>query len=381
MRYLSQLYRYQHDTRRWLTGRIRRLKARPHRGPLSEISPGRVLLVITGHIGDAVMSTPVIAESRRLWPEASITVLGSPAVSELLAECPLTDDIVTTSVLPFSVRGRKSLAKLSAWMAAQSFDLAIIALGDQFAPMLEKANIQVRVGVRGDLLEPFLTHTYNFGSRRTWGPSERLNALRVLGYEVGDVAPSLWVSESTRSSAAAQLQSLGLPTGVPYAVVHPFGSTRRQWWPPERTVELAMALRSEYRCETVIVGGSECRGYVPESSGDLFDAVGALSVRQLLGVIASAKVVISTDSGPFHVAGALQRPLVGIFRSSRPEHAGRYPQSQVILGHCPPCEHACTWDRCRASPCLQMDGISSREIVDRVARHFREVSPHTINSG
>lgn len=383
----SRLYAFQYEWRQRLVGASyavrRRLLPRADEAA-SPGEPSRVLVVMTGLLGDTVMSTPLIIEARRLWPRARITLLGRRQNCELLGACPLVDELVEAPAIPFSLRRRRELRRLDGWLRSQGFDVAVIALGDQFAAALARAGIPVRVGVGGHALAPCLTHTYSIGSPREWGPDERLNALRALGREVGTAAPRLWVADEAREGARRRLAELGLEHGARYAVAHPFGSTPRQWWPVERVRELAATLRDEYGLATVVVGGPETRGAlgatrgtVDEKSaalnesrgtfdegaaaGTLIDGTGAFDIPQLLAVVEGAEVVVTTDSGPFHIAGALGRPLVGLFRARRPEHAGRYARARVLLGRDERCARECEWDRCRAEPCRQMGALGAGE--------------------
>ena len=169
-----KLYRLQYFGRQWLASRLYRVRRQWMAGVISNGSPGRVLLVMTGLIGDTVMSTPVIVEARRLWPEAWITLLGNRQTCDLLSACPLLDACVETPAIPFTLRKRRKVAELERWLREQSFDVAIILLGDQFAQVLAEVQVPIRVGVRGHLLAPFLTATYDIGSPKDWGPPERL---------------------------------------------------------------------------------------------------------------------------------------------------------------------------------------------------------------
>jgi len=379
------IYRFQYYIRQLIVGRLFRLSrwmcSCP--SPRRDFEPHRVLITLTGLIGDTVMCTPVIAEARRLWPDTKITVLGNRPTCDLLAACPLVDACVETPAIPFTIRKRRRITDLERWLREQNFDVALILLGDQFAPVLARAGIPVRVGVRGHLLEPCLTHSYDIGSPCAWGPRERLGALRVLGCDVRDVPPRLWVSDDARSSARRRLAELGLPEGTPYAAIHPFGSTPRQWWPVERVAGLAEGLRVRYGMASVLLGGPETRGKLPPSApgrAKVIDATGAFDIQGMLGVMAGAGLVVSTDSGPFHVAGALGCPLVGLFRARRPEHAARYPQARVVFGEAPSCERRCTWDRCQALPCRQILSITPGQVLEHIGGvipvedHFDEKS-------
>jgi heptosyltransferase I len=350
--------------------RQRAVARRFRRGtPPAPAEPQRVLLVVSGLLGDTVMSTPVLAEARRLWPEAHITLLGGPANCELLAGCPLLDERKAVSVDPFSISGRGEVEPLKAWLRDSCFDVALILLGDQFAGLLAEVGIPIRVGVRGHPLAPCLTHTYSIGSPREWGPSERLGALGALGCDVVDVPPRLWVREAGRLGAKERLAELGLPLGEPYIVIHPFGSTPRQHWPLDRAAEVADGLREATGLRMVVVGGPETRGRLPAAVRErAIDATGALGIQELLGAIEGAEQVASTDSGPFHMAGALRRPLLGIFRARRPEHAARYPGARVVFGQCEPCDAGCRWDRCRTEPCGQMLAVSAAQVLEAMRR-------------
>ncbi|OHB71788.1 MAG: hypothetical protein A2V70_04575 [Planctomycetes bacterium RBG_13_63_9] len=363
----SSLFGWQYRARQWVAGRLYRLRHRAVDRATPTEDPNHVLLVIAGHIGDTVMSTPLIIEARRAWPGARITVLGQKHNCDLLSACPLVDACEETPTIPFALRRRRETARLKVWLREQKFDVAVMVLGDQFALATAEAGIPIRVGVQGSLLEPCLTHTYPIVSPRAWGPAERLNALRALGYDVRNVSPRLWVSPAAVRTGRRRLERLGLPEETPYVAVHPFGSAVRQWWPVQRVGELAEGLWRRCGWNTVVIGGPETRGQLPDLTVDsLIDATGALSLPELLAVVENARLVISTDSGPFHIAGALGRPLVGLFRARRPEHATRYPQARVLFGHDPSCDTSCRWDHCQSAPCRQMRALGAAEVLNAV---------------
>ncbi len=367
MSLVSAPYRWQYSLRQWYAGRLCSLR-RPVRAPFVAVpTPNRVLMVVAGLLGDTVMCTPLIVEARRLWPGASITVLGQRHNCELLSACPLIDACVETPAIPFSFRKRRQIAQLKRWLEGKGFDLAILALGDQFAKLLSDVEIPIRVGVGGRPLAPYLTHTYEIGSPHAWGPFERLNALRALGLAVREPRARLWVSNGSPEAARRKLQGLGLPEHAPYAAVHVFGNKRCKWWPPDRLDELAHGLRSEHGLRTVAIGGVETQRKLPKSArGEIIDATGALSIECLLGVLKNANLVISTDSGPFHIAGALARPLIGLFRARRPEHANRYPQARIAFGRGSCSEIRCQGDSCRTSVCPQLNALSVAGVLSAV---------------
>lgn len=326
-------------------------------------APERVVFVLAGLIGDSVMSLPAIEASRRLWPKAKITVLGKKHNRELIAACDFYDEFYEFNADPFSMRRSGETRKLESWLAEQNFDAAIILLGDQFAHLLARAGIPVRVGTKGSPLESCLTHAYDIGSPRTWGADEKLNSLRCLGYTVESSAPELRTDAKAGGDVAAILASVGLGQGEDYIAFHPFGSTPRQWWKPEESAAIAKAVWEHYGLKTILIGGPEAKATVPVShSKELIDTVGRFSLSELLSAIEGSRLVLTTDSGPFHIAGGLGKPTIGLFRSRRPEHAGAYPKARVLLGEAAECQTGCDWDRCKYNPCRQMRSIGTSEI-------------------
>jgi ADP-heptose:LPS heptosyltransferase len=275
----------------------------------------------------------------------------------------MLDDLHAAGAVPFSVRGHSQVRLLQAWLRSRSFDLALTILGDQFGVVLKRAGIPIRVGVLGSPLASCHTHTYDIGSARSWGPNERLKALSVLGHVVEDAAPRAWVSESARASTRAKLLARGLNEAQPYVAIHPFGSTPRQWWPLDRVEQLSLAL-AKRGLRSVLIGGGETSRAVPAAVKlAVIDVTGGLSIQELLALIDGARAVVTTDSGPFHIAGALRRPTLGLFRASRPEHGALYSTATVVLEAQPDCAQQCRWDRCRLTPCRQMVALPAERVL------------------
>jgi ADP-heptose:LPS heptosyltransferase len=329
--------------------------------------PRRLALLMAGLIGDTVMCTPVVSESRRIWPEARITLIGMQHNCDLLSGSADIDGFRAVTSDPFTIRRGSELCSFRDWLAKQNFDIAIVLLGDQFALELAKAGIPTRVGVAGHPLSRSLTHVYDNGTPQTWGPEEKLNSLRVLGCPARNIQPAIRIHDTAWLTAAATLQQLGVFPGDAYCVVHPFGRTAPQRWPTESCNRLASLLSERYRLKVILAGNAEAP-FLGSPGNRLIDARGKFNLKELPAVLDRAAFVISTDSGPFHIAGALERPLVGLFRSVRLEHSRRYPQAQVLAGTDDDCRGRCAWNRCRRLPCRQMSAITIPEVLTAVGR-------------
>ena len=371
MNFKTKAYEFQFNTRQyilsWLYGR--KVESQAIQKPFV---PKRTLFVLTGLIGDSIMSFPAITAARTIWPDTHIAVLGKAHNRDLFVNSSDVDEFYVCDADPLSVRKSGDIKKLESWLSRGEFDLAIILLGDQYAHLLAKAKIPVRVGVAGTHMERCLTHTYDIGGAHLWGMNERLNSLRCLGFEIDHADPRLTPQADSTRSATRKLAEAGLKDGSKFAIIHPFGSTTRQWWDLERIPELASYLQTRHDLKLVIVGkryslnGVLVEPFFPPSTSDIVNVVDKLTLAELVATIELSRIVITTDSGPFHIAGALQKPIVGLFRSHRPEHAADYRTATVVFGKSEHCNEQCIWDKCMANPCREMQNISLGEIIRSV---------------
>jgi ADP-heptose:LPS heptosyltransferase len=358
---------------------LRRRSRRPGRAASGAV--GRILVVVTGLLGDTVMCTPAFAQVRKLFPSSKVFGLVTSSNRELLASAPWFDGFLVYDWSPFPLRRakRRDLRHLKERVRSLQPDLAIILLGDDFVPLLHRAGIPRIVGVAGDEFASLCTDTYSIGHPRTWGPDERLGALRALGYLVESVDPEIFVDSRARERVGQRLDALGRDRMQnPIVVFHPFGRTRTQWYPLLQVITAARGISERTESTVVLVGGSRERellaaqGFsVPEG---IVNWVGLLSIQELCALIERAAVVVSTDSGPLHLAGALRRPCVGLFRVIRPEHAHRYRTVVPVFWEegGSACSPKCkwwlpAWDGCAYTPCRQIAGITPERVVECTA--------------
>lgn len=373
MKLLGNIYNAQFQMQRWLLGKYYGIRRSPTDDVGPNFAPTKILFVLGGLLGDSVMCLPTITAAKSLWKDAHITLLGKKHNYELVAACPYIDDFYICQADPLSWRGKKEINKLQKWLGESKFDLAVILLSDQFACLLAEAKIPIRVGVKGDALESCLTHAYEIGSPHSWSANERLNSLRVLGYQVSKESPQLCVEEEARKTGRNKLSALGLGDDEKYVVLHPFGSTPQKWWNMESVAPLARQLYEKYNMRVVLVGKKyDLNGVVVDPPTDeeidsvVINTTGKLTLPELLAVIDDSASVITTDSGPFHIAGALNKPTIGLFRSLRPEHARHYRTAEVIFGASESCLEECSGGCCQSNLCRQLSNISPEAVVEKV---------------
>ena len=344
------------------------------------LSPGkiRVLFVMTGLMGDTIMSIPAVLAFRDNYPDALITVLATSKSQELLSMVPAIDGFMVFDHSPFPLSPKKArkVKQLEREIKSRKFDVAIVLLGDDFVPMLTRAGIPIRVGVNENIFRPLLTHSYSIGCARTWGPEQRLDAVRCIGI---NPAPATWTYSlrdgliktshaAIRTKTHEKLQCTGINLREPFVVLHPFGRKKHQWMPPGMAVALTYQIQQKLGMKPLIVGDSmeQASGLLGLIQPNTPYLVGNLSVPELAQIMRRSKLVISTDSGPMHLAGALGVPTIGVFRTIRLEHAYRYPSVRSIWSDGMGC-NMCDWNKCQVHPCRQLKAIKVEDIINEAS--------------
>ena len=374
----SNLYTWQYRARERYVVARRYFGRKPPPPEAAPWPPRYVAFVLVGMLGDTVMCLPVLEAAREAWPQARLCAVVTPRIREMLAGVGYVDEFLVGTGDPLSIRGRKQTRRTEERLSERRFDVSILLGGDQYAPLFYKAGVPIRVGRAACVYEPLLTHTYVVDDGQTWGPYERLGALRALGVETPHRVPRLDLDPQARVEFQRWRKKSLDDAYHSYIVIHPFGSASRQRWPLDRVPQLARQLYQLTGMRSLLVGGPEFRGVAASISGgrSLINTVGELSISQLFAAIESASFVVTTDSGPFHMAGALGKPIIGLFRARRPEHAKRYPQARVIFGADHSCERSCRWNHCQAEPCRQLNAISTYEVLNEIIGAATETQRH-----
>lgn len=158
-----------------------------------------------------------------------------------------------------------------------------------------------------------------------------------------------------------------LPHGLPgtYIVLNIGATKPANLWAPERFSRLAEKIRARLNLACVMTGGPKDSVRAAQihalCSCDITDLTGRTTLAELVEVIGNARALVSCDTGPMHLAAALNIPLVALFGPSNPRRTGPC-QGRVIQGTaaCAPCNRK----HCNDPVC--MDSISSDMVTDEL---------------
>jgi ADP-heptose:LPS heptosyltransferase len=306
----------------------------------------RIAVLRGGGLGDLLFALPAIAALRAAYPDASITVLGTPVHQELAASTagPAAYDV---RILPF-VEGirpgpedRKDLEAFFARMSAESLDLAVqLHGGGRFSnPFLLRLGARHTVGGRtpdAAPLERNLPYAYY--------QHEPLRALEVAGL-AGAAPAGLEARLRPLDRYAADLEPFsGGKCAV--VVIHPGATDPRRRWPARSFGEVAAACAAD-GAQVLVVGTRDeedlaAAVVAAAASAQVTSLAGQLTLGALASLLALATVLVGNDSGPRHLAQALGTPTVGLYWAGNVINAGPLGRTQhrvhvSWLTHCPEC--------------------------------------------
>ena len=309
----------------------------------------RVLVVRLRSMGDTVLLTPSLRLLHEWRPDLEVSVLVERPWDELLEGNPAIHSVM---------RLRSKLG--TAWQIRRSDFDAVINLhgGPTSAWLTRLSGARLRAGFayfRSPSAYTLRVPTAQEILRRV-GPVHTAEHVASCFFWLGvpsDAIPpaEVYPSPSARERVAAKLRSFGIGAGEGYAVVHPTALYHTKRWKAAGFAEVsdyleaAHGLRSVYVCaESEVRTLDAVERHAPRP---LLRAVD-WPIRDLVALMAGARVFVGNDSGPAHIAAAARIPVVTIFGSSHSAVWGPWKavDSAVVQNYfdCNPC----AGDRCYA---------------------------------
>jgi heptosyltransferase-1 len=301
-----------------------------------------ILLIKPSSLGDVVMALPALSALRRNFPRAKISWLIRPEFAPLIDGHPHLDEIILFD--------RKSLGRAWRHPAALRELTALIS-------RLRRSHFDAVLDLQGLFRSASLA--WLSGCKQRFGPiwrkelahyfyttaiPPRLEWVHVVDFYLKlietmggtDLRVEFVLPEKPEAAAAARdlLSRHGVDPGCCAAII-PGSAQVSKCWPAERFAALADRLASDHGLAVVATGS---RGESPMieqirslAKHPIANLAGCTSLPELTEVLRMAKLVVSNDTGPGHIAAALGRPLVMMFSWSNPLRVGPYGRPECIV--------------------------------------------------
>lgn len=218
-----------------------------------------------------------------------------------------------------------------------------------------------------------------FGRREIHTVEDRIAHFYFTGLPRGTIPRAdVFAQPDAVASIRNRLAERGIVPGQPYAVLRPGAAHFTKQWPVERFVEVARWLRKDSSLAAVFdtgPGEQHVAAAVRQLAGNEVILLDSLDVRELIALIAGARLFVGNDTGPTHIAAAAGCPTVAIFAATDPAIWGPWQvphlvvQADALCDTCPP-------GRCYASgPSRCILTVDTRRVQEACAALLAGTKP------
>ncbi|KAA3661393.1 MAG: glycosyltransferase family 9 protein [Calditrichaeota bacterium] len=357
---------------------------------LSRNNEPRILICRLRHLGDVIVSTPLIDAIRSAFPNAHISYLTEEKFAPILKNNPALDEIIAVKTIrvPFESRRQAFKRQLSliSRLRDQNFDIVIDLFGSYRSALytfLSGAN--VRICGNPKVKRIFYTHFQKNVLPQESIVLRYLKSLHFLGIEPNKQKPHIFLTRDEKDFAFNYLRSKGLDPHQPIIGLHPGATWPTKIWDYTNYSQLAQKLSREgFQVFVTCRPGEEhitrkiAGGWIgPVIIGDV------LPVRQLAAVIRHFLIHVSNDCGVMHLSAAVGTSTFGIFGPSEPKVWFPYAQSDG---------HKAFWKEIDCRPCFTKECAKGtgacmvaidymnvfNEIIARIKQYRESNDPHLL---
>lgn len=279
-------------------------------------APKRIFLIQTAFIGDAVLSTPLPRAVKELYPEAELDLVLTPQTEIIYRRNPDISKIYVFQKSSGWWRKLRSLSGIIRALRERRYDVALsvhVSFTSSLIMLLSGAPIRI-----GYPRQKFATARVSLPS----GYPMHKRSLLLLGPltdRVFDLSTRLYIPPESAASIEAFLKQESLnPEKLVALAPGSIWATKR--WPQEFFAELIRGLHNAgWQC--VVLGGNSdndlCAGILKAAQTPAINAAGRFDLITSAELIRRSRLLICNDSGPLHIANAVQTPVLAIMGPTR----------------------------------------------------------------
>ncbi|MEG3616827.1 glycosyltransferase family 9 protein [Magnetovibrio sp. PR-2] len=310
----------------------------------------KVLVVKFFGIGSLVIATPFFAEARKRFPNAQIHLL------TLSSNRPVMGMIEDVDQVHYVDLGNNLFSAVLAYVGTLwrtywgrfdvLIDMEFYTRASAVVSLASWSPVRIGYHAAGIYRGGLQNHRVTFNSY--WHVTKNfMSLLEPYGYDHSDddVLPHLTIPDGLSEQAQAVIDNVG-PRYIVVNVNAGELAFERRWY-PKRFAELGQKLSQHYELPCVFIGAPSERAYVDavvaqvlELGGRAVNTAGELDLCSMAQICREARLVISNDSGPLHVAAATGTPVVGFFGPETPTLYGPSGSGHLVFHEnlsCSPC--------------------------------------------
>ncbi len=330
-------------------------------------------------IGDVVHTLPLLEVLKSNYPHARIDWVVEEDASAIIKDHPLLDRIL--------ISDRKSWQKRM--LQGRIGSVAYEAKG--FLKELRKVSYDLVLDIQG-LFKSGLIAALARGERKlgfsdarelSWlffsepsvkvSPEDHaldryLSMARFLGLDVGKWEGKIPLNEASRERVLSLMEENAL-RNRPIIALNPVAKWPTKLWSVEGFSKVADRLRDDLNCDVVFTGSLNDLPVISDISVLMkrppVILAGKTGLKELAFFLSKCAAMVTTDTGPMHIAAAMGCPVVALFGPTSPRRTGPYGGRHTVISSGVSCS-PCFQKRCYHRSCMKE--IRSDDVVEAVGR-------------
>ncbi len=308
----------------------------------------RILVIKLRYLGDALLTTPVFDALRKHFPDAFIAAAVNKGTEDMLTGNPAVNKIFTVEKDSNFLSDLRTQLKLIREIRNFKFDMVLeLTNNDRAAVLAYVSGAQKRLGYKKKK-ENFLRQSILFTDlieveNNLHIAKKNLEMAKALECSLPAMKPVIFWSPQDQAACEQILKDNSLSDDVSCVVLHPSSNARHKIWTVESYAALCDYLRDKWAIQAILICGKDAeelrlnREICALAKSHPLNLGGQLTLKQTAVLLSKAALFIGIDSGPMHMATAVNTPVAAIFGPSRAWRWGPLGEGHVIIQKDWPC--------------------------------------------
>jgi len=332
-------------------------------------------------LGSILLLSPTVKEFRAVYPRSRLVFLTLSRNKEISEALNLFDEVLTINIDKGWLMFIRTFLSILGCFWRERFDLVIdFEFFTRFSSIITFLTFaRMKIGFhawetwRGDI------HNLKVPFNRYWHVMDNFYNLGVhMGLDAGKKdrlrISKPFISPKDKAAVSKLLAAAGVTNGYISVHINASDLSMERRWPYGSFVRVINKFLAEYLMSVVFIGAGSDRSLVRRMVAEVadpraVDLAGKLSITQLAFLFENSKLVMANDSGPLHLALAMDTPTISFFGPETPMMYGPRGEKHAVFFkniECSPCINVhdrksvrCYWARPKC-----MEAISAEEVFD-----------------
>ena len=353
----------------------------------------KVLCVRLDSLGGVMMCTPAMRAIKGDVPRRVLTLLTCDSGAAAAHYIPELDGVLSYAapwMRSTRARGAAIDADMLSRIAARQFDAAVIFTSHSESPLpaallCHMAGIPLRLAHCRENPYLMLSDWVDEPEPEKLVRHEvqrQLDLVASIGWQSATTGLSFKVPEPALSRVRRLLVTYGIGAQDPFVLMHPGANAPARRYPAQLWAKVVSGLAARRRSAIVLTGGGTDTALIDEiadaTGARVISLAGQLDLGQLGAAIQLATVMVSSNTGPAHIAAAVGTPLVDLYALTHPQHMP-WQVAHRVLFHDVPCRF-CFMRRCPEQHHACLSKLEPMRVVQAVCS-LLDQAPHRHTTG